>query len=122
MGPSFAQSFVEWAAARRVAIHDIQPGKRVQNAYIERFYRTYRTEVLNAHLFESTAELQALPDSWLRIHNRERPPDSCGRKPPLTFLPRPSSTVPSPNALSGCDAEAHATAVQPCRYLKCTEV
>ena len=63
-------------------------GKPDQNAYIERFNRSYRTEVLNAHLFESTAELQALTDTWLRIYNRERPHDSLGRVPPLTFLPR----------------------------------
>ena len=66
-----------------------------QNAYIERFNRSYRTEVLNAHLFESVAELRALTDTWLRIYNRERPHDSLGRVPPLTFLPRhdrPEST------------------------------
>lgn len=100
-GPEFlAQSFVDWAAAHRVAIHYIQPGKPDQNAYIERFNRTYRTEVLNAHLFESTADLQAITDAWLRVYNSERPHDSLGRKPPLTFLPRPSSAVQSPNELS----------------------
>jgi putative transposase len=86
-GPDFlAQSFVDWAAAHRLVMHYIQPGKPDQNAYIERFNRTYRTEVLNAHLFDSTADLQALMDIWLRIYNRERPHDSLGRKPPLTFL------------------------------------
>jgi putative transposase len=44
-----------------VAIHYIQPGKPDQNAYIERFNRTYRTEVLNAHLFEWVSELQRSP-------------------------------------------------------------
>ena len=47
--------------------------------------------MLNAHLFESIAELRALTDTWLRIYNSERPHDSLGRVPPLTFLPRPSS-------------------------------
>lgn len=100
-GPEFiAQPFVDWAAAHRVAIHYIQPGKPDQNAYIERFNRSYRTEVLNAHLFESTAELQALTDTWLRIYNRERPHNSLGRVPPLTFLPRLSSDDQSPLKLS----------------------
>ena len=66
---------------------------------IERFNRSDRTEVLNAHVFDSTTELQALTDTWLRIYNRERPHDSLGRKPPLTFLPRLSSAQ-SPNDLS----------------------
>lgn len=46
---------------------------------------SYRTEVLNARVFDSTTELQAITDTWLRIYDRERPHDSPGRKPPLTF-------------------------------------
>lgn len=100
-GPEFlAQSFIDWCAAHGTAIHYIQPGKPDQNAYIERFNRTYRTEVLNAHLCESLAELRALTDTWLRIYNSERPHDSLGRKPPLHFLPRPSSVGASTYALS----------------------
>ncbi|MEZ5289828.1 MAG: IS3 family transposase [Vicinamibacterales bacterium] len=91
-GPEFtAQPFVDWAAEHRVVILYIQPGKPDQNAYIERFNRSYRTEVLNAHLFESLAELRAATDAWLQIYNRERPHDSLGRVPPLTFLPRPTT-------------------------------
>ena len=91
-GPEFlAQPFIDWCTDHRVAIHYIQPGKPDQNAYIERFNRSYRTEVLNAHLFESIAELQALTMTWLRIYNEERPHDSLGRVPPLTFLPRPTT-------------------------------
>ena len=59
-----------------------------------------RTEVLNAHLFESLAELRAMTVTWLRIYNSERPHHSLGRVPPLTFLPRPSSTEQSPIGLS----------------------
>ena len=92
-GPEFlSQAFVDWCTAHRVTIHYIQPGKPDQNAYIERFNRTYRTEVLNAHCFESIAELRTATDAWLRVYNSERPHDSLGRKPPLEFLPRPSST------------------------------
>jgi putative transposase len=100
-GPEFtAQPFVDWCAEHGVATLYIQPGKPDQNAYIERFNRSYRTEVLNAHLFESIAELKALTNAWLRIYNSERPHDSLGRVPPLTFLPRPSSSGQSPFELS----------------------
>ena len=99
--PEFTgQAFVDWCADHGVAIHYIQPGKPDQNAYIERFNRSYRTEVLNAHLFESVAELRAVTDTWLRIYNSERPHDSLGRVPPLTFLPRPSSVGQSTYQLS----------------------
>jgi putative transposase len=96
-GPEFtAQVFVDWCTAHGIAVHYIQPGTPDQNAYIERFNRSYRTDVLNAHLFESIAELRALTVQWLEIYNRERPHDSLGRVPPLTFLPRPSSAAQSP--------------------------
>jgi putative transposase len=100
-GPEFtAQPFVDWCAEYGIACHYIQPGKPDQNAYIERFNRTYRTEVLNAHLFESIAELQTLTRQWLRIYNQQRPHDSLGRVPPLTFLPRPTAAGQSPWELS----------------------
>jgi putative transposase len=83
-----------------VAPHYIQPGKPGQHAYIERFNRSDRTEVLNAHLFESIAELRALTNARLRIYTSERPHDSLGRVPPHTFLPRPSSSGQSPFELS----------------------
>ena len=54
---------MDWCANHGVAIHYIQPGKPDQNAYIERFNCTYRTEVLNAHRVESAAELRALTDA-----------------------------------------------------------
>ena len=49
--------FVDWCEAHGVALHYIQPGKPDQNAYIERFNRSYRTEVLDAYVFESIAEV-----------------------------------------------------------------
>ena len=89
-GPELtAETFVEWCASQGIAIHDIQPGKPDQNAYIERFNRSYRTEVLDAYLFESVSEVRELTDAWLVTYNHERPHESLGRVPPLTFLPRP---------------------------------
>jgi putative transposase len=57
-------------------VHYIQPGKPDQNACIERFNRSYRGEILNAHLVDTVGELQALSSSWLHVYNRERPHDS----------------------------------------------
>ena len=100
-GPELlAQVFVDWCEARGISIQYIQPGKPDQNAYIERFNRSYRTEILDAYLFESLAEVRALTERWLLTYNHERPHDSLGRVPPLTFLPRPSSPAQSPNAVS----------------------
>ena len=92
------QVFVDWCSARGIVVKYIQPGKPDQNAYIERFNRSYRTEILDAYLFESLAEVRALTERRLLTYNRERPHDS--RVPPLTFLPRPTSPGKSTFALS----------------------
>src|SRR3954454_12541965 len=90
------RSLWEWCDTLGVTIQYIQPGKPDQNAYIERFNRSYRTEILDAYVFESLAEVRALTERWLVTYNQERPHDSLGRVPPLTFLPRPTSLVQSP--------------------------
>jgi putative transposase len=91
-GPEFlALRLTDWAEQRGIHLDFIQPGKPAQNAFIERFNQTYRTEVLDAHVFTSLAEVRGITTDWLRRYNTERPHDSLGRVPPLTFLPRPTS-------------------------------
>ena len=77
------------------AIGYIQPGKPDQNAFIERFNRTFREEVLNAYLFDSLEQAQEITDAWLATYNTERPHDSLGQVPPLVFLPRPHASAES---------------------------
>lgn len=66
-----------------------QAGKPDQNAYIERFNRTYRGDVLDSWIVGSVAELQNISDEWLTDYNENRPHDSLGGIPPAQFLPRP---------------------------------
>jgi putative transposase len=47
--------------------------------------------VLDAYVFSSLEEVRVTTEEWLRDYNTERPHDSLGRVPPLTFLPRRSS-------------------------------
>ena len=92
-GPEYtAQSVVDWCRQHGIELRYIQPGKPNQNAYIERFNRTYRREVLDACLFASLADVRAETEAWLTTYNTERPRDSLGEVPPLTFLPRPTTT------------------------------
>ncbi len=83
-----SHAFVDWAKDRSIALRFIEPGKPNQNAYIERFNRTYRDEVLSAYLFESIEQVRQITDAWLIEYNALRPHDSLGRVPPLTYLPR----------------------------------
>lgn len=88
-GPEMlSQVFVDWCEANQVEIRYIQPGKPNQNAYIERFNRTYREEVLSAHLFQSLNQVRELTYRWLELYNEVRPHDALGRVPPSVFRRR----------------------------------
>ena len=100
-GPEFiAEAVAVWAAAHGIALRFIQPGKPDQNAYIERFNRTYREEVLDAIVFDSLDEVRAETTAWLASYNTERPHHSLGGRPPLMFLPRSTSTLESTSQVS----------------------
>ncbi len=88
-------AFTEWCAEQKIELRFIQPGKPDQNAFIERFNRTYRDEVLDAYVFDSLDQVREITESWLPEYNEERPHDSLGRVPPLTFLPRPQRPLES---------------------------
>ena len=85
-------AFTEWRERRQIQLWYIEPGKPDQNAFVERFNRTHREEVIDAHLFDSIAQVRDLTDSWIPQYNEERPHDSLGRVPPLTFMPRETHT------------------------------
>ncbi|MGG5905257.1 integrase core domain-containing protein [Sphingobacterium daejeonense] len=51
----------------------IQSGKPAQNAYIERFNRTFREDVLDAYLFESINQVNALAYEWQIDYNSNHP-------------------------------------------------
>lgn len=80
-----AQVFIDWCDANGIELMYIQPGKPNQNAYIERFNRSYRTEVLNPYLFVTLRQVRDLSAAWLISYNEERPHDSLGRIPPAEF-------------------------------------
>ena len=88
-GPEFtSRAFMGWALARGVEHILIQPGKPVQNAYIESFNGKFRDECLNEHWFESLAQARELIGVWRQDYNEVRPHSSIGRIPPAQFAAR----------------------------------
>lgn len=85
-GPELISSqLVAWCHQHDVEMLYIQPGKPNQNAYIERFNRTFRQEVLNAYLFKSLDQVREISWQWLIDYNEERPHDALNGLTPAAY-------------------------------------
>jgi putative transposase len=80
-----SQVFTLWCETHKIRICYIEPGKPNQTAYIERFNRSYRNEVLDPHLFSSLSQVRELSWAWMISYNEERPHESLGNLPPSEF-------------------------------------
>jgi putative transposase len=86
-GPEFlGMVFTDWCKANGIFIDYIEPGKPNQNAYIERFNRSYRNEVLDAWLFNNLAEVREMTWYWMLEYNEERDHDGLGGLTPAEAL------------------------------------
>jgi len=95
-----SDAFTEWCQVKGIAIRFIQPGKPDQNAFIERFNRTYREEVLTPYLFDSIDDVRQITDEWLARYNEIRPHDALGSLPPARYRERLLAAQNSTSALS----------------------
>lgn len=88
-GPEFlSKTFTQWCKRKRIEIKFIQPGKPMQNGFIERLNRFYREDVLDAYWFNDLYELRSLTNKWMEDYNNNHPHQSLGDKSPREFLPR----------------------------------
>jgi len=97
-GPEFAgQALDAWAYQRGVRLHFIDPGKPVQNAFIESFNGKMRDECLNEHWFGTLGEARQTIEAWRRDYNEVRPHSSLGNRTPQEFTAF-GATLRSPTA------------------------
>ena len=95
-GPEFISRAVDqWAYANDVALHFIEPGKPVQNAFIESFNGKFRDECLSQSWFTSLEDARQIIDAWRMDYNTARPHSSLGYLTPeeyaATIAARPAS-------------------------------
>ena len=86
-GPEFSGHALDaWAFQHGVTLHFIQPGKPVQNAFIESFNGKFRDECLNEHWFVTLQEAQGVIEAWRREYNEERTHSTLGDVTPMEFI------------------------------------
>lgn len=85
-GPEFISAAMhEWAMEQSIKLQFIQPGKPMQNGYIERFNRSYRQDVLDANLFSNLIEVKIYSDEFEEDFNYHRPHESLGNLSPVNY-------------------------------------
>ncbi|MDP2380772.1 MAG: IS3 family transposase [Pseudohongiella sp.] len=85
-GPEFtSRAFMAWTQAHGIRHLLIQPGRPMQNGYIESFNGKFRDECLNEHWFETLPQARVAICAWRQDYNEVRPHSSCRRMPPAKF-------------------------------------
>jgi putative transposase len=85
-GPEFtAQALDQWAYRNGITLKLIQPGRPMQNGYVESFNGKFRDECLNEHWFTTLAEARAIVAAWRRDYNENRPHSSIDYLTPSEY-------------------------------------
>jgi putative transposase len=85
-GPELAGKAVDqWAYERGVRLRFIEPGKPVQNAFVESFHGRLRDECLDRHWFLGLADARRTVEAWRVDDDRARPHRALGYRAPEEF-------------------------------------
>lgn len=86
-GPEFISHKLDlWCKDNKVDLIFIQPGKPMQNGFVERFNGSVRKELFNAYVFKTISEVRAKIEEWMDDYNNERPHKALGYKAPTDLL------------------------------------
>ncbi len=96
-GPEFiSNNLSTYCGSKGIKLVFIKPGTPTQNAYVERFNRTYREDVLDAYLFSSLREVNDISEKWKDDYNQNHPHSSLGGKSPNKFYELHTATAGYP--------------------------
>ncbi len=82
-GPEFTgQTLDVWAYEHGVRLDCIDPGRPMQNGYLESFNGKFRDACLTVHWFRSLADARHIIEEWRQSYNTERPHSALGGRTP----------------------------------------
>ncbi len=82
-GPEFVSRAVDqWAYEQGLAWHTIQPGRPMENGYVESFNGRFRDECLNENWFRDLADAREKIAQWKQDYNEKRPHSSLQYRTP----------------------------------------
>ena len=85
-GPEFiSNNLASYCDKKGIKLEFIQPGRPTQNAYVERFNRHFREDVLDAYLFSSLSQVNIICDKWKSDYNDNHPHRSLGYQSPIAY-------------------------------------
>ena len=83
-GPEFISAKLDdWCKLRKIQLVFIQPGKPMQNGYVERLNGNIRRELLNAYVFKTLSEVRQKADEWMSDYNYHRPHQALKYRTPI---------------------------------------
>ena len=85
-GPEFtSRALDQWAYEQGIRWHYIQPGRPMENGYVESFNGRLRDECLNENWFCSLAEARETIEAWRQDYNQCRPHSALSYRTPEEF-------------------------------------
>ena len=85
-GPEFRSRALEaWSEQRKIQLEFIDPGKSMQNAFVESYNGRMRDECLNANWFLNVADARRKILEWRQDYNQQRPHSALGYRTPSEY-------------------------------------
>jgi len=86
-GPEFISHVLdEWCRKHLINLTYIQPGKPMQNGFVERCNGSVRRELLDANVFYSLQEVREKIEEWMHDYNYDRPHEALNYQAPMDLL------------------------------------
>ena len=86
-GPEFISHRLDnWCKEHKIDLLFIQPGKPMQNGFIERCNGNIRRELLNAYVFKTLDEVRIKAEQYMFDYNYNRPHKALNYKVPMDLL------------------------------------